>query len=147
MGPEDSERQEELTAIISPEDEGFVAYCPELDIAAYAATPSRSIDHLTDKVAYYARMHEEFADFFYFADPSKEQRQCLHSISTMHSRRKVRDVFCKKVISDDLHIDLVHCDNCYIALCPELNIVARGKAPGSALNHLVESVTQHVQST
>jgi predicted RNase H-like HicB family nuclease len=56
-----------LTAVIQPEDDGFVAFCPELDIASQGATIQDARDQL----------REALELFFECASPAEiESRLC-----------------------------------------------------------------------
>ena len=50
-----------LTAVIQPEDDGFVAFCPELDIASQGVTIQDARDQL----------REALELFFEFASPAE----------------------------------------------------------------------------
>jgi predicted RNase H-like HicB family nuclease len=63
-------RQLRLTAIIEREDEGFVALCPELDIASQGS----SIEEARSNLA------EALALFFETADPSEVARRFHNEI-------------------------------------------------------------------
>jgi predicted RNase H-like HicB family nuclease len=63
-------RQLRLTAIIEREDEGFVALCPELDIASQGS----SIEEARSNLA------EALALFFETADPSELARRFHNEI-------------------------------------------------------------------
>lgn len=60
-------RTYQLTAIIEREDDGYVALCPELDIASQGATVEQARDNLV----------EALEGFFDVADPSEIQRRLL----------------------------------------------------------------------
>lgn len=61
--------QKQLTAIIEREDDGFIAYCPELDIASQGETVERAKENLREALELFfetaspaeleARLHEE----------------------------------------------------------------------------------------
>jgi predicted RNase H-like HicB family nuclease len=61
---------ERLTAIIEREDDGFVALCPELDIASQGASIEEARANLTEALTL----------FFETADPSEVARRFHHEI-------------------------------------------------------------------
>jgi len=68
-------RTERLTAIIEREDDGFVALCPELDIASQGA----SIEEAR------ANLLEALTLFFEAADPTEVRRRYLGDVLTCQS--------------------------------------------------------------
>jgi predicted RNase H-like HicB family nuclease len=62
------ENKQRLTAIIQREDDGYVALCPELDIASQGDTVEEARQNLTEAVGL----------FFETADPSEVERR-LHT--------------------------------------------------------------------
>jgi len=59
------QRQERLTAIIEREDDGFVALCPELDVASQGASIEEARTNLIEALTL----------FFEAADPSEVDRR------------------------------------------------------------------------
>lgn len=61
-------KKTQLTAIIEPEDDAYVALCPEVDIASQGQTVEQARDNLVEALEL----------FFESADPSEIERR-LHA--------------------------------------------------------------------
>jgi len=59
-----------LTAIIEREKDGYVAFCPEMDIASQGDTVESARQHLTEALTL----------FFESADPSETERRLHHEV-------------------------------------------------------------------
>lgn len=60
----------ELTAVIEPDDGGYFASCPEVDVVAGGGTPEAAFEHLLDAAIAYAT--EYMAEFErYAASPNR----------------------------------------------------------------------------
>jgi predicted RNase H-like HicB family nuclease len=67
-------RHERLTAIIEREGDGFVALCPELDIASQGSTIEEARANLTEALTL----------FFEVADPSEVSRRHRSEVFVTH---------------------------------------------------------------
>jgi predicted RNase H-like HicB family nuclease len=63
-----------FTAVISCEDDGFVALCPELDIASQGATVSEARENLAEAVSL----------FFETASPEEQRRRSSNEVYVTH---------------------------------------------------------------
>lgn len=69
-----------LTAVIQPEDDGFVAFCPELDIASQGVTIQDARDQL----------REALELFFEFAFPAEIESRLCDDVFVTHVEVSIR---------------------------------------------------------
>ena len=85
-------RPTKLTAIIEPSGEGFVIFCPELDLATQGETEIQALDDLVDMVIDYTEQYTENFDLFSQSPNRSVHLPYIKSIQNL-SKEEIRGLF------------------------------------------------------